>query len=73
MLFCSFLFLYVFYCAASYGVIKNDYHEKDEGNGSYITGGHTRNDMPGKELEQMKTFKYLGAIIAQNGYCSKKI
>ena len=46
-----------------------DCHEIDEGNGSYITGGHNRNNMlPGRELEQVETFKYLGAIIAQNGY-----
>jgi len=28
---------------------------------------------PGKELEQVETFKYLGAIITENGDCSKEI
>jgi len=27
----------------------------------------------GKELEQVETFKYLGAIITENGDCSKEI
>ena len=27
----------------------------------------------GKELEQVETFKHLGAVIAENGDCSKEI
>ena len=29
--------------------------------------------MPRKELKQVETFKYLGAIITENGDCSKEI